>query len=109
NVPCLVYDLSKSWSRSRRSAANEGPIAPNYCPSSKPWPCASGDMCLSIENLCDGIYHCQDASDEQHLMCNAKNRPSEERVRKMLLAGSRWIAKYFPVDADESSIAKLIV
>ena len=35
------------------------------------WRCKTGD-CIDLDNVCDGIYDCDDKDDEQDKMCNEK-------------------------------------
>ncbi|XP_011210418.3 modular serine protease-like [Bactrocera dorsalis] len=56
----LIVTLCVSW----KSA-----IAAKVCSAeNKEWACKSGD-CIATKNLCDGIPHCRDGSDETKASC----------------------------------------
>merc|ERR1712224_99802 len=46
-----------------------------HCAKGLSFPCDDGDGCVLLKNVCDGIRHCTDGSDEFGPMCAVKTCP----------------------------------
>ena len=56
----------------------------DFCQPFVPFKCPTGDMCISIQYLCDGASDCPNAYDEDPRLCTA-GKPGGEITHRALL------------------------
>jgi len=72
----------------------------DFCQPFVPFKCPTGDMCISIQYLCDGASDCPNAYDEDPRLCTAAKRPPVEETAAFLNSllqshGPNYLVKLF--------------
>ncbi|XP_050686360.1 prohormone-4-like isoform X2 [Eriocheir sinensis] len=93
--PYLLYLLSSP------SNMHEGP---KDCMPYEPFRCPGGEICISIQYLCDGAPDCPDGYDENLRLCTAAKRPPVEETSSFLHSllashGPNYLEKLFGTKA----------
>ncbi|XP_071552554.1 prohormone-4 isoform X2 [Panulirus ornatus] len=70
------------------------------CKAYEPFRCPGGEMCISIQYLCDGAPDCPDGYDENPQLCTAAKRPPVEETASFLQSllashGPNYLEKLF--------------
>ncbi|XP_064107303.1 prohormone-4 isoform X5 [Macrobrachium rosenbergii] len=81
----------------KRSAEQE-------CAAYEPFRCPGGEVCISIQYLCDGAPDCPDGYDENARLCTAAKRPPVEETASFLQSllashGPNYLEKLFGTKA----------
>ncbi|XP_042203824.1 prohormone-4-like isoform X2 [Homarus americanus] len=97
----------------KRSAYGYGYTQQDYNPNSRverdcmayePFRCPGGEVCISIQYLCDGAPDCPDGYDENPRLCTAAKRPPVEETASFLQSllashGPNYLEKLFGTKA----------
>lgn len=93
--PYLLYLLSNPHDRM---------AAEQECAAYEPFRCPGGEVCISIQYLCDGAPDCPDGYDENARLCTAAKRPPVEETASFLQSllashGPNYLEKLFGTKA----------
>ncbi|XP_042203825.1 prohormone-4-like isoform X3 [Homarus americanus] len=74
------------------------------CMAYEPFRCPGGEVCISIQYLCDGAPDCPDGYDENPRLCTAAKRPPVEETASFLQSllashGPNYLEKLFGTKA----------
>lgn len=78
--------------------------AEQECAAYEPFRCPGGEVCISIQYLCDGAPDCPDGYDENARLCTAAKRPPVEETASFLQSllashGPNYLEKLFGTKA----------
>lgn len=107
-----ISHLSGHRQYTKRSAYGYGYRQQDYrqntrekeCEAYEPFRCPGGEVCISIQYLCDGAPDCPDGYDENPRLCTAAKRPPVEETASFLQSllashGPNYLEKLFGTKA----------